>query len=48
MVRDDQVVITEVMTATLSSDHRIVDGAEGTQFINEVKRLLESPLSMLL
>ena len=48
MVRDDQVVITEVMTATLSADHRIVDGAEGAQFINEVKRLLESPLSMLL
>ena len=48
MVRDDQVVITEVMTATLSADHGIVDGAEGAQFINEVKRLLESPLSMLL
>ena len=47
-MRDDQVVIAEVMTATLSADHRIVDGAEGAQFINEVKRLLESPLSMLL
>jgi pyruvate dehydrogenase E2 component (dihydrolipoamide acetyltransferase) len=48
VVRDDQVVIAEVMTATLSADHRIVDGAEGAQFVNEVKRLLESPLSMLL
>jgi pyruvate dehydrogenase E2 component (dihydrolipoamide acetyltransferase) len=48
VVRDDQVVIAQVMTATLSADHRIVDGAEGAQFINEVKRLLESPLSMLL
>ena len=48
VVRDDQVVIAEVMTATLSADHRIVDGAEGAQFINEVKRLLESPLAMLL
>ena len=48
MVREEQVVIAEVMTATLSADHRIVDGAEGAQFINEVKRLLESPLSMLL
>ena len=48
VVQDDQVVIAEVMTVTLSADHRIVDGAEGAQFINEVKRLLESPLSMLL
>ena len=48
VLRDDQVVVAQVMTATLSADHRIVDGAEGTQFINEVKRLLESPLSMLL
>ena len=47
-MRDDQVVIAQVMTATLSADHRIVDGAEGAKFINEVKRLLESSLSMLL
>jgi pyruvate dehydrogenase E2 component (dihydrolipoamide acetyltransferase) len=48
VVRDGQVAVAEVMTATLSADHRIVDGAEGAQFLNEVKRLLESPLSMLL
>ncbi len=47
VVRDDQVVVSEVMTVTLSGDHRIVDGAEGAQFVNEVKRLLESPLGML-
>jgi pyruvate dehydrogenase E2 component (dihydrolipoamide acetyltransferase) len=35
------------MTATISGDHRIVDGAEGAQFVNEVKRLLENPLSLL-
>ncbi|HAL49172.1 MAG: 2-oxo acid dehydrogenase subunit E2 [SAR202 cluster bacterium] len=47
VVRDDQVVVSEIMTVTLSGDHRIVDGAEGAQFVNEVKRLLESPLGML-
>ncbi len=47
VVRDDEVVVSEVMTVTLSGDHRIVDGAEGAQFVNEVKRLLESPLGML-
>ncbi|HCI70279.1 MAG TPA: hypothetical protein DHV30_06650, partial [Balneola sp.] len=33
---------------TLSSDHRIVDGAKAAQFLNTVKNLLENPLSMLL
>ncbi|MCH8310590.1 MAG: 2-oxo acid dehydrogenase subunit E2 [Chloroflexi bacterium] len=44
---DDQIKVAQLMTATISGDHRIVDGAEGAQFINEVKRLLENPLSML-
>ena len=45
---DDGIVVRQVMTATLSADHRIVDGAEGAFFINEIKRLLESPLSVIL
>jgi pyruvate dehydrogenase E2 component (dihydrolipoamide acetyltransferase) len=44
---DDQIIVAQMMTATISGDHRIVDGAEGAQFVNEVKRLLENPLSML-
>ena len=45
---DDQVVVRQMMTATLSADHRIVDGAEGAMFLNEIKDLLESPLSIIL
>ena len=45
---DDQIVVRQMMTATLSADHRIVDGAEGAMFINEIKGLLESPLSIIL
>ncbi len=45
---DDQIVIRQMMTATLSADHRIVDGAEGAMFINEIKDLLENPLSVIL
>ena len=45
---DDSIVVRQMMTATLSADHRIVDGAEGAFFINEIKRLLESPLSVIL
>ena len=48
VVRDDQVTIAQMMTATLSADHRIVDGAEGARFIVEVKRLLENPLGLLM
>ncbi len=45
---DDSIVARQMMTATLSADHRIVDGAEGAFFINEIKRLLENPLSVIL
>ncbi|MCH8062476.1 MAG: 2-oxo acid dehydrogenase subunit E2 [Chloroflexi bacterium] len=48
VVRDDEVVVREVMNATLSADHRIVDGAQGAQFLVEVKRLLETPMNLLL
>jgi len=47
-VRDDQVVVAQTMIATLSADHRIVDGAEGAQFLVEVKRLLENPVGFFL
>ena len=45
---DDRIVARQMMTATLSADHRIVDGAEGAQFVNEIRRALENPLSMVL
>ena len=45
---DDHIVVRQMMTATLSADHRIVDGAEGAMFINEIKSLLENPLSIIL
>ena len=48
VVRNGQVGVASMMNATLSADHRVVDGAEGAQFIVEVKRLLESPALLLL
>jgi pyruvate dehydrogenase E2 component (dihydrolipoamide acetyltransferase) len=44
----DQVRIGHRMRVTLSSDHRVVDGAVAAQFLQEVRRLLESPISLLL
>ena len=41
VVRDGQVVVRQMMKMTLSSDHRIVDGALAAKFINAVKQKLE-------
>lgn len=48
VVREGQIVIRTMMNMTLSGDHRVTDGAEGAQFLNEVKRLLENPWSLVL
>jgi pyruvate dehydrogenase E2 component (dihydrolipoamide acetyltransferase) len=39
----DGIEIKSMMTAILSADHRIVDGASAARFLREVKQLLESP-----
>ena len=48
VVRDGEVVPGQVMTLTLSCDHRVVDGAAGAAFLGDVKAMLESPSLMLL
>ena len=48
VVRGDEIVIRQTMNATISADHRVVDGAEGAQFLIEVKQALENPLSLIL
>ena len=48
VVRDDEIVIRQTMNATISADHRVVDGAEGAKFLIEVKNALENPLSLIL
>ncbi len=44
----DEVVAKHLMMLTLSADHRVTDGAEVARFLNEVKRLLEQPLALLI
>jgi pyruvate dehydrogenase E2 component (dihydrolipoamide acetyltransferase) len=48
VVQDDELTIGYRMKVTLSSDHRVVDGALAAQFLAEVRRLLENPLGLLL
>jgi pyruvate dehydrogenase E2 component (dihydrolipoamide acetyltransferase) len=47
VVRNSQITTAHLMKVTLSCDHRVVDGATGSQFLNTVKQFLESPVSML-
>jgi pyruvate dehydrogenase E2 component (dihydrolipoamide acetyltransferase) len=47
VVAGDAVAIGHRMKVTMSSDHRVVDGAMAAQFLAEVRRLLENPVSLL-
>ena len=48
VVKDGQVVPGNVMKVTLSCDHRVVDGATGSAFLNTFKNYMENPVSMLM
>ncbi len=47
VVKDGEVVPGNVMKVTLSCDHRVVDGATGSEFLLTLKGFLENPVSML-
>jgi len=42
---DGMFAIKPLMTATLSADHRVIDGAIGARFLQSVKQFLETPAS---
>jgi pyruvate dehydrogenase E2 component (dihydrolipoamide acetyltransferase) len=44
----DQVVVRRRMRATMSCDHRVIDGATGAAYLQTLKQMLENPLAMLL
>ena len=47
VVKNGQVVPGNVMKLTLSCDHRVVDGATGSAFLQTLKHNLENPVLML-
>lgn len=47
VVRTDQLHIATQMTATLSADHRAIDGAVGAQLLAAFRQRLENPLGLL-
>jgi pyruvate dehydrogenase E2 component (dihydrolipoamide acetyltransferase) len=44
---DGTVAFASMLTATLSCDHRVVDGALGAQLLAAIRTLLETPVTML-
>ena len=47
IVKNGALAIANVMSVTLSVDHRVVDGAVGAEFLQVLGGLLENPLTML-
>jgi len=48
VVKNGAIVPGNIMKVTLSCDHRVVDGAKGSAFLQTLKSLLEEPLRMLI
>ncbi|WP_128293983.1 pyruvate dehydrogenase complex dihydrolipoamide acetyltransferase [Afifella aestuarii] len=48
VVREDRVTVASIMTVTLSTDHRAVDGALGAEMLAAFKRYIENPMTLLI
>jgi len=48
VIKNGQIVIGHTMKITLSSDHRIIDGAVAARFLQDLKNVIENPITMLL
>lgn len=47
VVKENKIEIVTMMTATISCDHRVVDGALGAELLNTFKQYIETPALML-
>ncbi len=48
IVKNDEIVIADMMYLALSYDHRIIDGREAVTFLVRIKQLIEAPSRLLL
>lgn len=47
VVENDEIIVRQMVTATLSCDHRVIDGALGAQFLSAFKQFVENPALIL-
>ncbi len=47
IVKNGKIEIAEIMSVTMTCDHRAVDGALGAELIGAFKRLIENPVMMM-
>ncbi len=47
IVKNGEIVVGNIMKVQLSCDHRVVDGATGAQFLQQLKGILEDPIRLL-
>lgn len=48
VVRDGEIVVRNIMSVTMSCDHRVIDGATGAKFLQTFKQMLEQPAMMFM
>ncbi len=48
VVVNNEIKVANMMKVTLSSDHRVVDGAVGAKFLQSLKKALETPVGLIL
>lgn len=47
VVRNNEIVVRQMMRVTMSCDHRVIDGATGAKFLQTLKKILENPLFLI-
>ena len=47
VVRENEVVVRQIMRVTMSCDHRVIDGATGAKFLQTFRKILENPLYLV-
>jgi pyruvate dehydrogenase E2 component (dihydrolipoamide acetyltransferase) len=47
IVNSDKIEVAQIMSVTMSCDHRAVDGALGAELLGAFKMLIENPVMMV-
>ena len=47
VVRENEIVVRQMMRVTMSCDHRVIDGATGARFLQTFKKTMENPLYLV-